>query len=177
MRFMKSRLVAAVLGVLVCGQLFSLSSDSVAFAHAPRAKTLKTSTDWSRAMVESTMKRFPTAKDLGSWGYAKSLYLYGEYLVWRRTGDKRYLQYIKDWIDSHIDDEGNVFNTDKDGKKTAITFTNLDSMLPGNLLLLLHKETRETKYKLAADKIRKKFDTYKRTKEGGFWHAESKNRW
>jgi len=127
-------------------------------------------------MVESTMKRFPTAQDLGSWGYAKSLYLYGQYLVWRRTGDKRYLQYIKEWVDYHVDSEGNVFNIDKDGKVTPIEFTNLDSMLPGNLLLLLHKETKDQKYKLAADKIRKKFDTYKRTKEGGFWHAESKNR-
>lgn len=132
--------------------------------------------DWSVAMVESTMKRFPTAQDLGSWGYAKSLYLYGQYLVWRRTGDKRYLQYIKDWVDYHVDSDGNVFNVDKDGKVTSIDFTNLDSMLPGNLLLLLHKETKEQKYKLAADKIRKKFDTYKRTQDGGFWHAESKNR-
>ena len=132
--------------------------------------------DWSKAMVESTMKRFPTAQDLGSWGYAKSLYLYGQYLVWRRTGDERYLRYIKEWVDSHIDAEGNVFNTDKDGKITPIGFTNLDSMLPGNLLLLLHKETGASKYKIAADRIRKKFDTYKRTKEGGFWHAESKNR-
>src|SRR5207245_3984854 len=55
--------------------------------------------DWSKKMVESTMKRYPTAKDLGSWGYAKSLYLYGQYLVWKRTGDPRYLQYIKEWID------------------------------------------------------------------------------
>ena len=132
--------------------------------------------DWSKAMVESTMKRFPTAKDLGSWGYAKSLYLYGQYLVWRRTGEERDLRYIKEWIDSHIDNEGNVFNTDREGKITPIGFTNLDSMLPGNLLLLLHKETKEAKYKLAADRIRKKFDTYKRTSEGGFWHAESKNR-
>ena len=122
------------------------------------------------------MKRFPTAQDLGSWGYAKSLYLYGQYLVWRRTGDKRYLQYIKDWVDSHVDNEGKVFNTDKDGKITSIGFTNLDSMLPGNLLLLLHRETKEPKYKLAADRVRRKFDTYKRTNDGGFWHAESKNR-
>src|SRR5215813_11139153 len=63
------------------------------------AKTPAPATDWSRAVVESTMKRYPTAKDLGSWGYAKSLYLYGEYLVYKRTGDPRYLKYIKDWID------------------------------------------------------------------------------
>lgn len=150
---------------------------AIAPAHSWRSKaSTPPPTDWSVAMVESTMKRFPTAQDLGSWGYAKSLYLYGQYLVWRRTGDKRYLQYIKDWVDYHVDINGNVFNIDKDGKVTPIDFTNLDSMLPGNLLLLLHKETKDQKYKLAADKIRKTFDTYKRTQEGGFWHAESKNR-
>ena len=143
---------------------------------APATSKRTASIDWSKAMVESTMKRFPTPQDLGSWGYAKSLYLYGQYLVWKRSGDPRYLQYIKAWIDSHIDEAGNVFNTDKEGKITPIGFTNLDSMLPGNLLLLLHKETKEPKYKLAADQIRKKFDTYKRTTDGGFWHAESKSR-
>lgn len=161
---------------LVTGNL-SAAPNSTATTESGRSKG-KTipSPDWSVAMVESTMKRFPTAQDLGAWGYAKSLYLYGQYLVWKRTGDKRYLQYIKDWVDYHVDSEGNVFNIDKDGKVTPIEFTNLDSMLPGNLLLLLHKETKEQKYKLVADKIRKKFDTYKRTQDGGFWHAESKNR-
>ena len=144
--------------------------------HALAAAKHAAPIDWSKAMVESTMKRFPTAQDLGNWGYAKSLYLYGQYLVWKRTGDPRYLDYIKAWIDSHIDNEGNVFNTDKEGKITNIGFTNLDSMLPGNLLLLLHKETKQPKYKFAADRIRKKFDTYKRTTDGGFWHAESKSR-
>ena len=122
------------------------------------------------------MKRYPTAQDLGSWGYAKSLYLYGQYLVWKRTKDKRYLQYIKDWVDSHVDANGNVTNTDKDGKTSEIKFDNLDSMLPGNLLLLLYQETKEAKYKTAADKIRKRFDTYPRTKDGGFWHATGKSR-
>lgn len=179
-----SRSLSCLLGVVICAQLsaispaweaFGKSRESLERQKTPSDKSAK-ATDWSVSMVESTMKRFPTAQDLGSWGYAKSLYLYGQYLVWRRTGDKRHLQYIKDWVDSHVDNEGNVFNTDKEGKKTPIGFTNLDSMLPGNLLLLLHKETKEPKYKLAADRIRKKFDTYKRTNDGGFWHAESKNR-
>src|SRR5215813_8205924 len=57
------------------------------------------SVDWSKAVVESTMKRYPTASDLGSWGYAKALFLVGEYMVWKRTGDGRYLQYIRNWVD------------------------------------------------------------------------------
>src|SRR6185436_16649768 len=70
-------------------------------ARTPQSKKTKKTIDWSVAMVESTMKRFPTAADLGSWGYAKSLYLYGQYLVYKRTGDRRYLDYVKVWVDSH----------------------------------------------------------------------------
>ncbi|HSE19608.1 MAG TPA: glycoside hydrolase family 88 protein [Pyrinomonadaceae bacterium] len=133
-------------------------------------------TDWSVSMVESTMKRYPTAKDLGSWGYAKSLYLYGQYLVYKRTHDPRYLKYIKDWIDMHVDDQGVVRSANAQGEVREIKFDNLDSMLPGNLLLLLYQETKDQKYKLAADRIRQRFDTYPRTKDGGFWHAASKTR-
>ncbi len=146
-----------------------------ALNHRP-SPPAKEATDWSRAVVESTMKRYPTAKDLGSWGYAKSLYLYGQYLVFKRTHDRRYLQYIKDWIDSHVDANGVVTNTNAQGVVSEIKYDNLDSMLPGNLLLLLYQETKDPKYKLATDRIRKRFDTYPRTKDGGFWHATGKSR-
>ena len=149
---------------------------ALAFPSGSRFSEAKVSTDWSTAMVESTMKRYPTAKDLGNWGYAKSLYLYGQYLVWKRTREPRYLEYIKDWVDSHVDEKGVVTNTNAEGKVTEIKFDNLDSMLPGNLLLLLYQETKDPKYRLAADKIRKRFDSYPRTKDGGFWHATSKSR-
>ncbi len=133
-------------------------------------------TDWSVGMVESTMKRYPTPKDLGSWGYAKSLYLYGQYLVYKRTHEPRYLKYIKDWVDDHVDDAGVVRSANAQGQVREITFENLDSILPGNLLLILYQETKEPKYKLAADRIRIRFNTYPRTKDGGFWHANTKSR-
>ena len=118
-------------------------------------------TDWSKEMVDSTIKRYPTAESLKGWGYAKSLYLYGQYLVYLRTKDKRYLQHIKDWTDMHIDDKGTVNRP----------IMALDYMLPANLCLILYKETKQEKYKGCADQIRKTFDTYPRTKDGGFWHA------
>src|SRR5882672_6608672 len=129
-------------------------------------KTAPANTDWSKAVVESTIKRFPTADSLKGWGYAKSLYLYGQYLVYLRTHDKRYLDHIQAWIDLHIDDKG-VINRPLNA---------LDYMLPGNLCLILYKETKQQKYKLAADNIRKVFDTYPRTKDGGFWHANIPSR-
>ena len=123
-------------------------------------------TDWSVAMVESTIKRYPTAESLKGWGYAKSLYLYGEYLVYLRTKEKRYLDHIQAWIDMHIDDNGMVNRP----------ITALDYMLPANLCLILYKETKQPKYKGCADLVRKTFDTYPRTKDEGFWHANTKSR-
>ena len=127
---------------------------------------LAAGTDWSVAVVDSTMKRYQTAESLKGWGYAKSLYLYGEYLVYLRTKDKKYLQHVKDWIDLHIDDKGTVNRP----------ITALDYMLPGNLCLILYKETKEAKYKGCADMVRRAFDNYPRTKDGGFWHSNTKSR-
>lgn len=142
------RFLAAALAAIVLGQ------------------NVLAATDWSKAMVESTIKRYPTAESLKGWGYAKSLYLYGQYLVYLRTNDKRYLQHIKDWTDLHIDEKGTINRP----------ITALDYMLPANLCLIIYKETRAAKYKGCADQVRKTFDTYPRTKDGGFWHANTDSR-
>ena len=92
------------------------------------------------------------------------------------TRDPRYLQYIKAWLDLRVDDNGVVTNINAEKKPVEVTFNNLDSMLPGNLLLLMYLETNDNKYKLAADRIRLRFNTYPRTKDGGFWHAATKSR-
>ena len=85
--------------------------------------------DWSRLMVESTIKRYPTAESLKGWGYAKSLYLYGQYLVYLRTREKKYLDHLQAWLDLHIDDKGTINRP----------ITALDYMLPGNLCLIMYK--------------------------------------
>ena len=122
--------------------------------------------DWSVAVVDSTIKRNPTGESFKGWGYAKALYLYGQYLVYLRTKDKRYLDHIQSWVDQHIDDQGKINRE----------INSLDYIMPGNLLLILYKETKQEKYKLAAQNVRKVFDTYPRTKDGGFLHANIPSR-
>lgn len=154
-------------GVLVLATLILTQSIvALPISRAEITKSPAAPTDWSVSMVESTMKRYPTADSLKGWGYAKSLYLYGVYLVYLRTRDKRYLDQVQSWIDLHIDDKGTINRP----------INALDYMLPGNLLLILYKETKQEKYKLAADNIRKVFNTYPRTKDGGFWHADTPSR-
>ncbi|MBN1782376.1 glycoside hydrolase family 88 protein [bacterium] len=116
--------------------------------------------DWGQQMVESCMTR-TTPAQMGSWAYAKGFYFYGQYRIWQLTGETGYFQYIRDWVDLHVDDQGNI----------ATGFGNLDNCQPGLVTLLCYVETREEKYKLAADHIRNVFYTYPRTSDGGFWHG------
>src|SRR5713226_7691998 len=140
------RIVAALISLITSAQATFVSATSPA------------PVDWSRAVVESTMQRYPTAESLKGWGYAKSLYLYGVYLVYLRTKDKRYLDHIQSWVELHIDEKGTINRP----------INALDYMLPGNLLLILYKETKQPKYKLAADSIRKTFDTYPAQRTAAF---------
>jgi unsaturated rhamnogalacturonyl hydrolase len=151
-------LVVGLVGGLVVG----LAPPAGAQA-APPLSTQASGTDWSRAMVDSTMARF-TPEALGPWSYPEGLYLYGQYLVFKRTDDPRYLAYIKAWADRFVDANGVIHNS----------FNSLDSMRSGTVLLLLYKETHDPRYKTAAMKIRQRLDTYPRTADGGFWHATSR---
>lgn len=119
------------------------------------------SSDWSQHLVDSTLTRFPDATKFGSWAYPRGLYLMGQYLVYRRTGDKRYLQYIEDWVNTYVDEQGNF----------PKEIHALDDVLAANLLPVLYEETHQERYKKAAEIFRKRFDTYPRTTDGGFWHA------
>jgi len=56
------------------------------------------------------------------------------------------------------------------------SFNNLDSMLGGNLLVIMYQETGQAKYRTAAQKIRNRFNSYPRTTDGGFWHSTSSSR-
>lgn len=133
---------------------------------SPSAQAAATSlpSDLSQAVVETTMRRVPVSTDLGRWGYQQALYLYAEYMVYQRTGDQRYLDYVKGWADAHVGPDGKI-----DRGIDA-----LDYMLPGKLMLALYKETGEKRYAIAAQAIRRRLDTYPRTEDGGLWHATSR---
>ncbi|MEV7555785.1 glycoside hydrolase family 88 protein [Amycolatopsis sp. NPDC089917] len=118
--------------------------------------------DLSRAVVDSTMKRY-TPATLGGWGYTRGLYLYGQYLVYRRTGEKPYLDYILAWYDRFVTESG-----------ISNGFTNLDAMRSGQMFPLLYTETGQAKYKTAAEQLRRRFPSYPRTSDGGMFHATSK---
>ncbi|MER5433469.1 glycoside hydrolase family 88 protein [Streptomyces sp. NPDC002588] len=122
-------------------------------------------TDWSVALVDSTTARF-TPSTIGGWSYPVGLYLYGQYLTYRRTHEPRYLAYIQSYVDRFVHSDGTIDQN----------FNSLDSMQAGRLLVILHHETGEDRYRIAAKKIRDRLDSFPRTSDGGFWHADTSSR-
>lgn len=122
--------------------------------------------DWSLLMIQSNFKRNPDPHKFGVWGYPYGLFLMGQFLVYKRTGNKQLLDYIIGFVDSHIDANG----------KPDLDIKTLDNVLCANLLVRLYEETHQQKYKNAATAFRRVFDTYPRTTDGGFWHANNGTR-
>ncbi|KAL2210839.1 putative di-trans,poly-cis-decaprenylcistransferase [Sarocladium strictum] len=129
-------------------------------ASAATASTPDHHEDWSVNIIESTMSRF-TPDTIGTWEYFVSLYLMGQYVVYKRTGEERYMEYIQAWADRWFDDQG----------KLNLTVDSLDDIQAGNVMLIVYEETGDEKYKEAAQHIRDSFDTYPRISDGAFWHS------
>ncbi|MEV6609802.1 glycoside hydrolase family 88 protein [Kutzneria sp. NPDC051319] len=136
---------------LLCTILTAVALLSPTAAAAPRA-------DLSRAVADSTITAHPAAS-LGL-GYTDALFLLGLYRVYQRTHDQRYLDYIEAWGAAKVAPDGDTGNP----------YNDLDSMLAGNVFLVLARESGDTRYSLAATRIRTRLDTYPRTSDGGFIH-------
>jgi rhamnogalacturonyl hydrolase YesR len=124
---------------------------------------------WSSAVANTFISRFPDPDSIHwvgqtnhfSWqaGYA----MFTMEKLWRLTGDVRYFNYIKRYVDQQVDGHGNI----PDFIPTA-----LDNFLPGYAILFIYEQTGLEKYRIAATGIRDGFRDYPRNSDGGFWHSD-----
>ncbi len=84
--------------------------------------------------------------------------------TWHLTGDDRYFDYARAWMDSLVDDEGVVH-----GGNPGV----LDDIQPGILLYDLYERTGLEKYRKAFSYLASLIVDFSRNEEGGFDHAES----
>ncbi|MEV6762906.1 glycoside hydrolase family 88 protein [Streptomyces sp. NPDC051105] len=162
MKRLRAVLAAVALTTATAATLPAAVSPPATAATAVRPATAP---DWSTAVVDSTMARY-TPSTIGGWSYPVGLYLYGQYLTYQRTHDPRYLAYLKSYVDRFVRSDGSIDQS----------FNSLDGMQAGRLLVILHHETGQDRYRKAAKKIRDRLNTYPRTGDGGFWHADNSSR-
>jgi rhamnogalacturonyl hydrolase YesR len=119
----------------------------------------------SVAMADSILQRFPDPDDIPylRWCYVQGYVLCGFEKLWTYTGNQKYFDYIKKFVDQHVSEDGRSIRN--------FTGESLDDMMAGTVIVAVYEHTNETKYRVAADKVREMFNEYPRNSDGGFWHG------
>ncbi len=79
-------------------------------------------------------------------------------------GDPRYLDYIRQYADAHVGENGEI---------PEFTGESLDDMMAGTAIVAAFQKTGEARYRRAAERIRNAFNDYPRNSDGGFWHGRA----
>jgi len=110
-----------------------------------------------RAVKLSDSKISEVKPESYEWEWTGAVLMIGLSEMYELTGERRYLDYIKRWIDHHLE--------------KGYTLSKSDQIVPGLLLLRLYKATGEKRYLDHAKRIGRYItDKALRTKEGGLLH-------
>ena len=119
--------------------------------------------DYAKAACDTMMRRF-SAPDLppkGHFHYHQGVFLSGMHGVWQLTGERKYFDYIKAWVDSVFDENGGI---------RACSFADLDDIQPGILLFSLLDETKDGYYEKCLASVYEEVKAIPRNSQGGYWH-------
>lgn len=126
---------------------------------------LKKPIDYACKMCDTIMRKYTVDKLPGPpdrFNYIQGVFLLGMERCYAVCGKEEYLDYIKDWADYMISDDGVIRRQD------AL----LDDFMPATLLIRLYKETKNAKYKIALDTTIDRLKHWHKNKYGGFFHKE-----
>ncbi len=140
----------------------------MAGSYGAEAQEIPLKGKWSERMALSIMKRNPEPwmidfMDRPVWSYPQGLVLHAFEDLWRKTGDKRYLDYIQAYADKLIEEDGTILTYKPE------TY-NIDMINSGKILFNLYDKTKQEKYRTAIDTLRRQLVWQPRTTEGGYWH-------
>jgi unsaturated rhamnogalacturonyl hydrolase len=125
---------------------------------------------WSSRTADSILARHPRATSIESgepprWSYSPSFAVYAVAQVGLRTGDTRYVDYARQYMDAFVDAHGWIITPTY--RPDAFK---LDDVAPGRLLILLHARDQDERWLTAARTLAAQLERQPRTADGGFWH-------
>ena len=119
----------------------------------------------SQKMAGTVLKVWPDTATNVKWAYEQGVFMKGVQDVWMQTGDKKYFDYIRKYLDNLIAEDGTIKGYKEDDY-------NIDNILLGRAVLFLYQKLKSPKYKIAAETLRHQLLHQPRTNEGGFWHKK-----
>ena len=99
------------------------------------------------------------------WNYIDGCMMNSLIQLYEVTNDKKYLEFVKNYIDYYVDEDGNILGYNKENYST-------DDVAESRILFDLFKYYGEEKYKKAIELSYSQILTHPRTKEGNFWHKK-----
>ena len=138
--------------------------------------TAESALGWARKLADSELERKTLLYHLGGWDTNRRRKPKLEYDIsgllpmaydelQRVAPDPRYASVMQRLTGSFINERGEIATYDESAY-------NLDAVMPGEVLLRLHEQTQDTRYKTAADQLRRQLARHPRTSQGAFWHKQ-----
>lgn len=122
---------------------------------------------WAERTCDWLLERHP--EGLPSWEYDNGLLLRGCEQLGLKTGDARYLDFVKKSVDPLIGADGSIKGYEREEYQ-------LDHIASGKLVLGLYGRSKDAKererYKQALLVLRGQLKAQPRTTDGGFWHKK-----
>ena len=116
-------------------------------------------------MEEYTIKTLPIA---GCISYIQGVLLLGYQKLYKLTGEKKYYDFVKSWVDYHVTENGELVAPDE--SVPWFTAGTLDYRQPIILLFDLYDATGDEKYKKVLTFIAETMLDFPTTSKGSFWH-------
>ncbi|NJD11776.1 MAG: glycosyl hydrolase family 88 [Gemmatimonadetes bacterium] len=114
-------------------------------------------------MAAAVVWRHPVVH--AEWDYTAGLVLLAIEQVGRRTGEARFLDYVRRNVEDVVGPDGTIRTYD-------LAEFNLDQGNEGKVLSPLLERTGDPRYRRAAELLRTQLRQQPRTSEGGFWHKQ-----
>jgi len=99
------------------------------------------------------------------WNYIDGCMIKAVLDLYYATGDKKYFDFAKNFIDYYVDESGGILGYN-------VEEYNCDNINMGKVLFDLYKATKEEKYKKAIALLHSQLLTHPRINAGNFWHKE-----
>nr|WP_315221736.1 glycoside hydrolase family 88 protein [uncultured Flavobacterium sp.] len=125
---------------------------------------------WSEKMALTLMKRHERSYMIDDsktpkWDYVHGLVLHAIEELNKVNPDPRYVAYVRYYVDTLVDKDGNI-------KTYELEKYNIDMVVSGRLLFAIYDTTKDNRYLIALQTLKKQLEGQPRTNSGGFWHKK-----
>ncbi|MBQ8814780.1 MAG: glycoside hydrolase family 88 protein [Lachnospiraceae bacterium] len=131
--------------------------------------------EYGRMACETIMQKYEPEKlppyykekNMGMFAYHQGVFLSGMNRIFQKTREQNLFDYMKAWVDSHVDENGKIVTEWKGGWCSLET---LDFRQPGLLMYPLYEETKDERYMSVVKYLVESLKDYPTNSKGGFWH-------